>query len=234
MGVLHKFVCDLSLKKAFLYNPDQYLSPEEYSGLDFSTGLLMLPQNMVILKPRGLETLSWLYQILLYQAFSGVDFLAPRKLRDLVYVIQSNMVFFNPRGWWNPLYDFFNILAVPGLLLCELPRSVGVGALCKNVCGIWFLKRVLLQHWSVIGHQSNTLALTIHQVSRFLLIWYFSILEVKRFFSLSYFGCTKPCPVWISSQFQSWASCTKVCGIDVWKMWVRITLILYLSLDESF
>ena len=43
----------------------------------------MLPLNMVFIKPRWLETLPLLYQILLYQAFSCVDFLAPRELDDL-------------------------------------------------------------------------------------------------------------------------------------------------------
>ena len=69
--------------------------------------------------------------------------------------------------------------------------------------------------------------------SRFLIIWYFLIPEVKHFLSLSNFGCTKLCPMRIALPCQCSAICTKVCGSDVWKMLVRTTLILYLSLDES-
>ena len=66
------------------------------------------------------------------------------------------------------------ILAIPGLLLCRLPRSVRVGVFCTNGCGIWVWKMCTLttfiQHR--LPEEYSGLDLS-PGFPRFLLIWYF-------------------------------------------------------------
>ena len=61
-----------------------------------------------------------------------------------------NMVFLNPRGWWN--FPWLNqVVAVPGLLSCGLPSYGRKWAICTNLCAIDLWKCLfLVQPWSVL------------------------------------------------------------------------------------
>ena len=134
---LHKFVWDGSFQNAWLYNPDPVLVTRGIFWPQLFTRFPHASPKYKVFKTQ-MCTVSLLYQILLYQAFSHVDFLALIELGDLhqcvqdwalkkaflynpdwVDFIQSNMGFFNPRGWWNFTW-ICQVLAVLGLLLCWL------------------------------------------------------------------------------------------------------------------
>ena len=82
MGDLHKFVWDWYFQNAWSYNPDPVLVTRGIFWPQLFTGSPHASPKYEVLKTQ-MYTLSLLFQILMYQAFSLVDFLALMELGDL-------------------------------------------------------------------------------------------------------------------------------------------------------
>ena len=83
---------------------------------------------------------------------------------DRLLVIHSNIVFLNPRGWCIPPVTFYKIWLYRVFSRVDCLALSELGCFAQMRVEFEFEKRVLLQSWSGVGHQSNILALTVHWV----------------------------------------------------------------------